>query len=245
MGHLQQVDMGQAAGHQDRVDLLLDVAGQQEALPTEGPEEDDRDVVDRCPAIGRVACHGPSIGPQDPQVDRVELESIPGREQLGRSSLEGQAGTKRVIRRPRSDHARLEDPPDAVALDEARQAARVILVGVAQDQDIDPPVPRGNPGIELEDQAIRVRAAVDQHPAAAVALDEDGVALPHVEDGDVDSAIRPGSDADHRDGQGERHSQQCREARPSEAASGRAAGMGRDGPAHRPGTPAVPGRRNG
>jgi hypothetical protein len=78
MGDLEQVDVGQAAGEEDRVDLLLDVAGKQEALGAEGTEEHDRHVVDRRPPVGRVARDRVAIGPQDLQVDRVEAQPVAG-----------------------------------------------------------------------------------------------------------------------------------------------------------------------
>lgn len=76
VGDLEQVESGQAARQQDRVDLLLDVAGQQEPLRAEGAEQDDRDIVDRRAAVGRVARDGIAVGPQHSQVDRVEPQPV-------------------------------------------------------------------------------------------------------------------------------------------------------------------------
>lgn len=66
---LEQIHPGQAARQQDGIDLLLDVAGQQEALRAEGAEEHDRDVVDRGAPVRRIARNGIAVRPQDPQVD--------------------------------------------------------------------------------------------------------------------------------------------------------------------------------
>jgi hypothetical protein len=117
VGDLEQVHVGQAAGHEDRIDFLLDVTGQQEPLRAECAQEDDRDVVDRGPAIRRVAGHGRPIRPEDPQVDRVEAQPVARREQLRRSALEGKIGPEGMVGGTGTDHARLEDPPDPVALD--------------------------------------------------------------------------------------------------------------------------------
>jgi hypothetical protein len=67
----------------------------------------------------------------------------------------------------------------------------VVLVGVGQDEDVDPAVPGWQPPIELDEEAVRIRAGVDEHPTAVAALDEDRVALADVEDGDPRRAVDP------------------------------------------------------
>jgi hypothetical protein len=203
MGDLEQIHPGQASRQQDRVDLLLDVAGEQEALLAERAEKDDRDVVDRRPAIGWVPWHGVPVGPQDLEVDRVEVQPIAGREELGGPAVEGEVRPERVIRGTRPDHSRLEDPADPVAVDQPGQPAGMVLVRMAQDQDVDPPVPRREARIELENQAIGIGTTVDQHPGAAIALDKDRVALSDVEDRDMDPAVGPSLEARAGHGQGE------------------------------------------
>jgi len=203
MGNLEQVHPGQAPRQQDRVDLLLDVAGQQEALLAERTEEDDRDVVDRRPAIGRVTWHGVPVGPQDLEVDRIEAQPIARREELGGPPFEGEVRPEGVIRGTRPDHSRLEDSADPVAVDQPGQPAGMVLMGMAQDQDVDASVPRRDARIELEDQAVGIGTPVDQHPGAAIALDKDRVALSDVEDRDMDPAVGPGLEAGARDGQGQ------------------------------------------
>jgi hypothetical protein len=69
MSDLEQIDPGQAARQQDGIDLLLDVAGQQEALRAERAEEHDRDVVDRGAPVRRVAGNGIAVRPHDSQAD--------------------------------------------------------------------------------------------------------------------------------------------------------------------------------
>jgi hypothetical protein len=53
VGDLQEVDLRQALRQELRIDVLLDVAGQEEASVADRPEEDDRDVVDASAGIGR------------------------------------------------------------------------------------------------------------------------------------------------------------------------------------------------
>ena len=65
VGDLQEVDGGQAAAGEDRIDVVLDVAGEQEAPAGDLAEQDDRDVVDRAAAVGRVARHAARVRPQD------------------------------------------------------------------------------------------------------------------------------------------------------------------------------------
>jgi hypothetical protein len=76
MGDLQDLRRRQAPAQQHRVDRFLDVAGQHEALTSERSEEDDRHVVDGSPAVGRLARHGASVGPQDAEGDPVEGEPV-------------------------------------------------------------------------------------------------------------------------------------------------------------------------
>jgi hypothetical protein len=74
---LEDVDPRQAAGEQDRVDLLLDIAREQEPATRRLPEEHDRDVVDARARVGRFGGHRAGIGPEDRQSCVVDRESIP------------------------------------------------------------------------------------------------------------------------------------------------------------------------
>jgi hypothetical protein len=79
MGHLQQVHGRHAASKQLGVDALLDVAGEQESMLVELAEQDDRHVVDRGAAIGRLERHTVGVRPEDAKPDLVERQAIPGR----------------------------------------------------------------------------------------------------------------------------------------------------------------------
>jgi hypothetical protein len=100
-----------------------------------------------------------------------------------------------------STHAGLEYPRDAVASQQERQSRDVVLVRMGQDHGVKATIPRRDAPIELDQQAIGIRTAVDQQAAAARSLDEDCVALSDVEHGDPGHARR--ADDDH--GAGHRH----------------------------------------
>ena len=68
----------------------------------------------------------------------------------------------------------------------------MILVRVGQHEEVDPPIPGRDVRVEGDEEAIRIGAAVDEHPRAAVRVDEDRVALPDVEHRDPDPAVRRG-----------------------------------------------------
>jgi hypothetical protein len=190
MGHLQQIDPWKAARHEDRVDRLLDVAREKEAAAAGVAQDDDRDVVDPGSRVARLSRHCSPIGPQDPHPDLVEREAIAGREPFARSTHSSEGHGPGLVPGTRSEHARLEDPTDPVACQEHGQARDVVLVGMAEDQEVDPPIPRRQPLVERNQQAIRIRPAVDQHPPPVPALHEDRVALPDVERGDPGQAVR-------------------------------------------------------
>jgi hypothetical protein len=58
----------------------------------------------------------------------------------------------------------------------------MVLVWVRQDDGIKPAIPRRDPPIELDEQPVWIRSAVDEQAPAARALNEDRIALPDVQD---------------------------------------------------------------
>ncbi len=217
---LEDVDGRQAGRQERRVDVLLDVAGQQEASVADGPEQDHRDVVDSRPAVGRLERDRAADGPAHLERDVVDGQPVAGGDDpVGRRRPARQGRDPGLVARAWAAHPRLEHPLDVITIEEQGQPRDVVLVRVRQDHDIDPPVPRGQPPIELDEQAIRVGAAVDEQSAAAGALDEDGVALPDVEDGEARDAARStdrdGSEAadGHDEGQGRKADRTARAGR--------------------------------
>ncbi len=63
MGDLEQVDPGQAVGEQARIDVLLDIARQQEPAIGDRAQQDYRDVVDRGAGVGRIKRYLPPLRP--------------------------------------------------------------------------------------------------------------------------------------------------------------------------------------
>ena len=72
--------MGQVVLQQFRIDALLDVTHQQDAAFADLPEQDDRNVVDARPAIGRRQRNLAPDRPQHAQADLVDVQVIAGRQ---------------------------------------------------------------------------------------------------------------------------------------------------------------------
>jgi hypothetical protein len=214
---LEQIDPRQPSTDERRVDVLLHVAGEQEPLPARRPEQHDRGVVDGLSVVQWPVGNCAGVRPQHGESDRVELELFAAREVATWRPTLGERRLPRPIARPRSRQPRLVDRPDRVAREHHRQARDVVLMRMCQDHDVDAPVPRREPLVERLEQAVRIGAAVDHHPAAPVALDQDRVALADIEHRDVDGAVRLVRDRQaERDGRaGKRHPGQA--SRPSAA----------------------------
>ncbi len=213
VGDLQELDARQAASQELGIDLLLDVAGKQEAVRAEAAEQNDRNVVDRRSAVGRMLGHAPRVRPQDPELDLVQPEPIAGRQ--GPMWRRGSVKRRRpgLVARTRADHARLVHAPDPVAAEETGEPGDMILVRVRQDQDVDPPIPGRQPLVELPHEPVGVRSAVDEEPPAGAALDEDPIALADIENRDADDPARSFGDRE-AEGDRRRHERDSGDARP-------------------------------
>ena len=180
MGDLEHVHGRQAALEEPGVDVVLRVARQEEPGPARVTEQDDRLVVDRAPVVGRVDRHR-LRRPQHLEPDLVEPQPGTLREPPARRPV-GEGLVPRGPARTRPVHPVLEHPPDLVPLQHADEARHVVLVRVGQHHDVDAAVPRRDPRVELHEEPLGVRPAVDEHPRAPRGLDEDRVALADVED---------------------------------------------------------------
>ncbi len=207
---LQEIDRRQSARREERIDVVLDIARQQDPAPVDLAEQDDRDVVDRATAVGRLGRDASGVRPEHVEVEVVDRESIAGDEEPSwrRPDL-GKLRIPRPVARARAAHARFEDPPDPVAIQQQRQPGDVVLVGMGEHEDVDPPVPRRETLVELDDQPVRIGSSVDEHPSASSAFDEDRITLPDVEDGDGRRSVRAVGhrepDRDERDREGSGH----------------------------------------
>ncbi len=160
---LEQIDRGQAGHHDVAIDALFDVAGQQEPSVADRPEHDDRYVVDASPGIGWLGGDPSADRPEDADRDLVDGQPVAGRHGAAdRSARPGQRVEPGGVPWARAAHPGLEDPIDAIARQQQRQAGDMVLVRVGQDDDVDPAVPRGKAPVQLDEQAVRVGAAVDE-----------------------------------------------------------------------------------
>jgi len=220
VGNLEDVHAGDPALEQDRIDVLLRVAHQEEPVPVHGPQQHDRDVVDGRAGVRRPARDRARVRPQHPERDAVERDRVAGREPLRAPAMREEPRRERTVARTRPQHAGLQDAAHSIALEEPGQPGDVVLVRVGEDQQVDSPVPGRHPAVECDEEPCGIGSAVHEHPGAPIALHEDGVALPDIEHVDPHGPVCPvRRDQDEAgDRGGERHRQQARGAGRSAAA---------------------------
>lgn len=202
VGDLEQVHRRQTLREQARIYVLFDVTGKQEPAVADLAEQHDRHVVDPAAGVGRLHRHLPADRPQHAHRDLVHGQSVTRRDrQVDWRPRSCQSSKPGGVAGSWPAHPGLQHALDPVAVEQQRQPRDMVLMGVRQDDHIDPAVPRRDPPIELDEQPIRIRSAVDQHSTTARPLDEDRVALSHVQDRHPDDAAGPGD----RHGTGHRH----------------------------------------
>jgi hypothetical protein len=110
----------------------------------------------------------------------------------------------RRVAGPVAEHPVLDYGRHDVSLEQQCQAGHVVLVRVGQHDQVQPSIPRRHPSVEGGEQPVRVGAGVDQHPAAARTVEQQGVALPDIQHRDPQATVGPRcGDEHHQD-------QQCR-----------------------------------
>ena len=176
--------MRQPVGEQRRVDVLLDVARQQEPVGRRpSPSSTTDTLLIPVPPSGGSRRHLAADRPQDAQPDLVDREPVAGGERQAHGRARPRrAAAARPRSRARAAHPRLEDARDAVALEQQGEPGDVVLVRVGQDRRRRSADPTAGSAVERDEQPVGIRSAVDEQPPAARALDEDRVALPDVED---------------------------------------------------------------
>jgi len=200
VGDLEQVHARQPTPDERRIDVLFHVAGEQEPLAVGRAEQHHRGVVDRLAVIEWRTRNGAGVRPQDREPDGVEREVVAGHER-GRAPATDECGGPRLVPGSPPGQPRLVHLPDPVARQHDREPGDVVLVRVRQDHQVEAPIPRWEALVECLEQSVGIRPAVDDHSSAAIALDEDRVALPDVEHRHPDGAIRPvGNRKAERDG---------------------------------------------
>lgn len=117
----------------------------------------------------------------------------------------------------------------------------VILVGVGEHEQVDPPVPWRQTLLERDEESVRVRATVDEQASAPAALDEDRITLPDVEDGDPGDAVRTVCDGEPDGGDRSREDDGGEPvARPSPTHASPTHLRGRAAPSRHPAGPDLP-----
>jgi len=178
MGHLEHVDraaqvLREAARDELRIDLLFHVSGEEHSPLPEAKVEHDRLVVDLLAVVARPGRYGPGWRPVHVQLDAVEPQPVARRDCLRRAALLGEHAPICSVARATPDHARLDDLPNAIALEEQGQPAHVVLVRMGQHDHVKAPVPGRDARVETGQLEVRVRPGVDQHPAAGGSLEQD------------------------------------------------------------------------
>jgi hypothetical protein len=190
VGDLEDVHRRQAARNKHRVDLLLDVAGQQKSFAGGLAEQHDRHVVDARAGIRWLIRNGVGVWPEDTQMGVVDGDPITSRQSARHETACGRRRRPGAVARTWTTHARLVDVGDLVARQEETQAGDVVLVRVRQDQGIDASVPGRQPLVERDEESVRIGAAIDKESAPAGTLDQNRVALPDIQYDDPGPAVR-------------------------------------------------------
>jgi hypothetical protein len=151
VSHLEEIEPRQPFREQARIDVLLDVPGEQEPPRPNGPQEDHRDVVDAGPGVRRLGRDPATDRPQHSQRDFVHGQPIACRdhEMWWRSGSSEPVDPSRIPGSG-SAHAGLEDPRDAVPSQQQRESRDVVLVRMGQDHCVQAAIPRRDAPIELD-----------------------------------------------------------------------------------------------
>jgi hypothetical protein len=191
VGDLQQVHPGQSAADELRVDLLLDIAGKQEAVGTGLRQEDDRHVVDGGAAVRRPFRHPVRVGPEHLEADPIEAQAVASDQPAARWATGPQGRRPGLVAGTWPERPGLVDAADAVAREQRGQSSHVVLVRVRQHEDVDAAIPRRQSLVERDQESSRVGPAIDQEATAPPTLDQDAVALTDVKDHDAGDPVGP------------------------------------------------------
>lgn len=177
---LEQVDGRQVSAKEDGVHPLLDVAREQQSMSSDVAQQDDREVVDLGPAIGRPGRDRSRIRPQDAKSELVDGQPITGRERGSTDVTDDQACPQGRIVRAQADQPGLEHAPDRIAIDQGDEPGDMVGVRVRHDHDVDPPIPGREALVQGDQEPARIRPTVDQETSSPATLNQDRVALAHV-----------------------------------------------------------------
>ena len=202
MPDLQHVDrLEQAPGRERGLDRRLRVAGQQCREAPELEPQDDGAVVDVTLGKGRVGVLLRGI--EDARGHSgAKVERLAGPEQRDLHASVGRIGQQSVIGRIAEGNSGVEHRPDPEPVQDVDQSGDVVLVRVADHEQVDAPREEGQVRTNPAQRQLRFRTAVDQHRPAVWRLDEDRVALADIEHRQVEEPVWARGD---RDRQQQRH----------------------------------------
>jgi hypothetical protein len=194
--NLQQVHgRDEAASHERRLDRGLGIPGQQGAEPAVPHQQHDGAVVDvalrkrrRRIGPGRIQhLHGRRA---------VQGERLAGYQCADGDRIGERVRQEAVIRGVLERDAGMQDRSNAEPIEGVDEAGHVILVRMAEREDVDPSRPERQIGAQAAKGELRVRTAIHQHRRAGRCLEQDGVALADVEHRHVKATVRTAGQGD-------------------------------------------------
>ncbi len=189
---LEHVDGRQEATlEQHGLDGGLRVAGQQCGECAVAKEHHHRAVVDIAFRQGRCRVDVGRVQDLDPG-RLVERELLAGtRQHHRRGRPKGGIGQQAVGSWILEGDAGVDQRTHPEAPERVDQTGHMILVRMAQDQKVDAAREERQIGTQPAEGQLGIRAAVDEHRRPCGRLDQDRVALPDVEHGQVQVAVGP------------------------------------------------------
>jgi len=188
---LEEIDgTDQPASAEQCLDRRLGIAAQERGEGPAAQQRHDRCIVDVARRQGRgpVGCGGKEQAETRRTVEPDRLPGHGGHE--SRPTFRPGSLEEARVARIRVRAGRVDDQSDAIALKHCGQAADMVLVGMGEDDDIDGPLPPRKRLAEPLQEKVGIGTSVDERDRARRRLDEDRVALPDVEDGQVQLAVR-------------------------------------------------------
>jgi hypothetical protein len=188
---LQHVHRRQdTTGHERCLDWRLRIPGQQRGEAAVAEQHHDRAVVDV--AFGQWRGRIGLARVQDlDRRGRIQCERLPrAAERSVQHRFGGRLGQEMVVGRILECDAGVEEGTNAESFEHADQAGDVILVRVAEHQNVDPMGVERQVRAQATQGQLRIGTAVDEHRGAGGRLDQDRVALADVEHGQVQPSVR-------------------------------------------------------
>ena len=197
---LEQVDRPERPTRdQRRLDRCLGVAAEERAEGAVADLEHHRSVVDV--AVGEGSARIGVGGVEDAQDGRRVEGDVGARAgQHDGDAGGGRIGQKPPVRRIVECDAGVNDGAHSKTIENLDQAGDVVLVRVAQDEQVDPASVEGQVRADAPQGELGVWATVDEHGGAVRRLDQDGVALANREHCDVEASV-----GSRRERDGEQH----------------------------------------